>query len=184
MPIVISCPNPSCGRRYSVPDDAAGRSATCASCGTKIQITGLAKEPVAAPAPPPPPPDDEPRGRDDDFDDEHEPASVAKRRRTAPAGPGFVDFAMFRWLITPRILILLYWIVVVLIILGGLGVMVSGFFAGGNIGQILGGIVGGILIILVGPVLYRIVFEILILAFRIYDTLIEIRDNTSSEPEP
>jgi hypothetical protein len=188
MPIVISCPNASCGRRYSVPEDAAGRTATCASCGTKIHIEAaggqIAPEPPPPPSvpPPPPPPDvtEPPARRDDDEGD----LPSVRRRPRGPAGTTFMDFFLFRWLITPRILIVLYWIVVVIDILVGLGLMASGFVAGGEAARILGGIVVGLLVMIAGPILHRILFEILIVVFRIYDTLTEIRDNTSSEPEP
>jgi hypothetical protein len=179
MPIVISCPNPSCGRRYTVPEDAAGRTASCAACGTTILISAPEIVKVSPPAPAEAP---RPRPRQEDEDEVPTPSVV--RRRVAPeTGNGFMDFVLFRWLITPRILIGLYWIIVVVLVLGGMIVGVAGFFQGGrNVPRVVGAVVGGVLIMFLGPIIVRIAIESLIVVFRVYDTLIEIRDNTRHEP--
>jgi hypothetical protein len=192
MPIVITCPNPSCGKRYAVPDDSVGRTATCASCGAKIPIVAGAAEVAKAPTPLPPtnaPPSEvefEPRRRrqrDDDERDEHDDLpSVRRRPRGRAGGAGFADFALFRFLITPRILTLLYWFVVGIVILAGVALILGGLFGGGGPGQIIGRVAGGLFVMVVGPILYRILFESLIVVFRIYDTLNEIRDQTSHQP--
>ena len=46
MAITVECPQ--CGRRYEVPDTAAGRLALCKPCGIKIQIPGIAPPAPAA----------------------------------------------------------------------------------------------------------------------------------------
>src|SRR5579884_2895819 len=155
MPITFACPNPDCGKRYTVPDDAAGRRTTCTACGMKMQVPAAAKGP---------PPDDEFEERPplrrrserdrDDFDDDlgDAPRPLARARGDKPSRGGFMDFVLFKFLIAPRILILLYWVLVVLIILGGLGFMVISFFSGDFV-RILIGIFGGLLIMIIYPVL-------------------------------
>jgi len=186
MAIVITCPNPDCGRRYSVPDEAAGRTATCATCGAKIQI-GMTGSPISQVPPPPPPPgaDDErhpPRKHTEVDVPSHDDSliSVARPSRRRPTGKGgFGDFVLFRTLIAPWVMIILYWVVVVLIVLGSLGGMAFGFLANRGPGPIVLGLIGGLLGLIVGPFLCRIIFESAIVVFRIYDTLVEIRDHLS-----
>jgi hypothetical protein len=33
MPLKLTCPNPACAKRYSIPDAAAGSSIRCKACG-------------------------------------------------------------------------------------------------------------------------------------------------------
>jgi hypothetical protein len=180
MAIVITCPSATCGRRYSVPDEAAGRTATCASCGTKIQI-GPA-EGVQAPPPPAPPHDvfDVPAPRHPPEEAADEPlVSVARQRPAAPPSKGgFADFVLFRKLIAPWVTIVFYWLSVAAVILFGIAVMIAGSFSGDRRPlTIVASIVVGLLIMIVGPFLLRIVYESAIVIFRIYDTLTEIRDS-------
>jgi hypothetical protein len=183
MSITFSCPNPGCGKRYTVPDDAAGRKTTCTSCGMRMQI------PAGGQGPPLPPADvfeerSHSRGRptaafDDEFDVEPDDGrSVRRSRGGKPSRGGFMDFVLFKFLIAPRILIVLYWVLVVLVILGSLFFMVASFFTRDLVG-ILVGVFGGLLMMLVYPILLRISFEFALVVFRIYDTLQEIRDNTT-----
>ena len=84
------------------------------------------------------------------------------------------DFLKFRKMITPAIIQVLFWVGVVIAVLGALGTMVSSFFRGG------GGVVtffGGLIMLVVGPVIVRIYCELLILFFRMNETLTEIKDN-------
>ncbi len=186
MPITFMCPNPDCGKSYTVPDEAAGRKTTCTRCGMRLQV------PAASKGPPPPPDHDEieerprSRRRADDYDDadidveaEDGARSVARRGRgLVTSGGGFMDFVLFKFLIAPRILIVLYWVLVGLCILGGLGFMLMSLLSG-QVASILVGILGGLLIMIVYPVFLRISFEFALVVFRIYDTLQEIRDNTT-----
>jgi hypothetical protein len=84
------------------------------------------------------------------------------------------DFLKFRKMITPAIIQVLFWVGVVIAVLGALGTMISSFFRGG------GGVVtffGGLIMLVVGPVIVRIYCELLILFFRMNETLTEIKDN-------
>lgn len=83
------------------------------------------------------------------------------------------DYLTFRKMITPVIIQVLFW-------LGVIGVVVASLF------QIVRGIVSnygggamvlrGLAILIVGPLLVRVYCELLILLFRMNETLTEIRD--------
>ena len=85
------------------------------------------------------------------------------------------DFLSFRRMITPLIIQILFWIGVIVSIIAGLIMIVSGAtsdYGGG--GQVL----IGLLAIVLGPFVVRIWCELLILFFRMNETLTEIRNNT------
>ncbi len=85
------------------------------------------------------------------------------------------DFLSFRKMITPVIIQILFWIgVAVFVILGfvTIGVGASMPWGGGTTVLI------GLAYILLGPVGVRIYCEILILFFRMNETLTEIKNNT------
>jgi hypothetical protein len=84
-----------------------------------------------------------------------------------------VDFINFKKMITPMIIQVLFWVGAVLSILGGLVTMATSFGRyGGGGAQFL----GGLLVIVLGPVVVRIYCELLILFFRMNETLSEIKD--------
>jgi hypothetical protein len=81
------------------------------------------------------------------------------------------DFFSFRTMITPVIIQIIFWIGVVLCLIIGLGYLLVGSRYG-NASPAY-----GILIIIVGPIAVRIYCEILIIFFRINETLTEIKHN-------
>jgi hypothetical protein len=74
------------------------------------------------------------------------------------------DYLTFRKMITPIIIQVIFWLVVVVVVLSGLVTMFSDSFF------------GGLLIIVFGPLVVRIYCEILIVIFRMNDTLTDIRN--------
>ena len=84
------------------------------------------------------------------------------------------EFWSFRTMITPVFIQVLFWIGVGMCVLLGLAGIIGGASSdyGGGGRQVL----GGVLTILVGPILVRVYCELILVAFRIYDVLIEIRD--------
>ena len=96
------------------------------------------------------------------------------------------DFLNFRKMITPTIIQILFWIGLAVSILGGLGTLIFSFIAAGaansqgtagvGVFMVFAGLIGGILQAAFGVLLTRIWCELIILSFRIYDTLGEIRD--------
>jgi hypothetical protein len=91
------------------------------------------------------------------------------------------DFLSFRRMITPTIIQIIFWVGAVLCVLGGLIGMI-----GGAASQYGGGehVLQGLLVLLLGPVAVRVYCEILIVTFRINDTLTDIRKNTEKPAPP
>jgi len=87
----------------------------------------------------------------------------------------FSEFISFRKFITPTIIQIIFWIGVVGSVLAGLFSIVSGLSAFGGGAAVL----TGLLMIVVGPVAVRVYCELIILAFRSYETLVQIRDGQS-----
>lgn len=89
------------------------------------------------------------------------------------------DFLDFRRMITPVIIKILFWIGVGAAIISGLIVFFGGIIggiSGDGFGRVIGGLIGGPLVMVVGIISVRIYAELLILAFRINETLSDIRD--------
>jgi hypothetical protein len=74
----------------------------------------------------------------------------------------FKDFASFRWMVTPIIIQILFWILVAVCIIGGLISLGSAP-------------IQGVVMILLGPVFVRIYCELLMVLFRIAGSVEEIR---------
>ena len=88
------------------------------------------------------------------------------------------DFLTFRRMITPLIIQIIFWIGVGLCILGGLVTIIAGAttdYGGGR--QVLSGLV----LLILGPLAVRIYCELLILFFRINETLTDIKKNTERQ---
>ncbi len=84
------------------------------------------------------------------------------------------DFLKFRKMITPVIIQILFWVGVAGTVIAALVVMATSFSRyGGGAGTFLGGLV----LLVVGPVMVRVYTELLILFFRMNETLTEIRDS-------
>jgi hypothetical protein len=82
------------------------------------------------------------------------------------------DFLAFRRMITPIIIQIIFWIGAIGIFIGGIVVIATA--DDGGAGQI----VGGIVLMILGPLAVRIWCEILILFFRMNETITEIKNNT------
>lgn len=92
------------------------------------------------------------------------------------------NFLSFERMITPIIIKILFWIGLIGSAIGGLVVFFSAVIAGisdGGFGSIVGGfligLIGGILTFALGALATRIYSELLILAFRINETLTDIK---------
>ena len=90
------------------------------------------------------------------------------------------EFLTFKRMITPILIQVAFWLAVVLIVIVGLITIFGGLIQIGRDAVTgLGGAVGGILIIVFGPLVARIYAEILIVLFRMNETLTEISDSLS-----
>ncbi|MDP3182304.1 MAG: DUF4282 domain-containing protein [Desulfobaccales bacterium] len=81
------------------------------------------------------------------------------------------DFMAFRTMVTPIIIQVIFWIGVVICVIAGIvyiGVGVNQYDGGPNI-------LKGLVILFLGPLTVRIYCEILIIFFRINETLTEIK---------
>lgn len=92
------------------------------------------------------------------------------------------DFLAFRKMLTPIIVVGLFWLGAALCIIGGIVAVVMGLvsdYGGGR--TVLIGLAG----ILLGPILVRLWCEMMILFFRINETLTEIKGVLEKqEPQP
>lgn len=83
------------------------------------------------------------------------------------------DFLSFRKMITPVFIQIIFWIGVVVCVFSGLAMIVSG------VGSRFGGgaqIFSGLITVFIGPLFVRVYCEILILFFRMNETLSDIKN--------
>ena len=85
------------------------------------------------------------------------------------------DFLKFRKMITPTIIQVLFWVGVAGFVIMGLVTMANSFSARGF--NVLLGFFGGLLVMVVGAVIWRVYCELLMLFFRMNETLNDIRDD-------
>lgn len=84
------------------------------------------------------------------------------------------DFFSFRKMITPIIIQILFWLGVIVSVIAGIIMIVeSGNSYYGSDGTM---VLGGLLMIFLGPLAVRIYCELLIVIFRINETLTDIRN--------
>ena len=81
------------------------------------------------------------------------------------------EFLQFDRLITGSIIKYVYWVIAGLTVVLGLIAMLVALFSGDVLG-----IFSSLLVAVLGPILIRIYCELLIVMFKIYETLVEIRN--------
>ncbi|MBD3182062.1 DUF4282 domain-containing protein [Candidatus Poribacteria bacterium] len=81
------------------------------------------------------------------------------------------DFLSFRKMLTPIIIQIIFWVGVIFCVIGGVISIVMGAVANEAINVLY-----GIVLFIIGPLAVRIYCEILIVVFRINDTLTEIEN--------
>jgi hypothetical protein len=173
MSVLIECP--SCLRKLRLSENILGRQIKCPACNHGFTAATAPEE--ISPAPPPL---------------EEQPIPLPPGGSAGETGGGpylppprtepsvLIDYLVFRRMITPLIIQFLFWISVILCVFGGLAQVVLGLFSPRyvNFAQVL----LGLLTILLGPILVRIYCEMIILFFRMNETLTEIKDNTTPPP--
>ncbi|MCK5654407.1 MAG: DUF4282 domain-containing protein [Dehalococcoidia bacterium] len=82
------------------------------------------------------------------------------------------DILAFRRMITPIIIKIVFWIGVIGWLVLGIWAIVDGVRDESD----AGGVIGGVLILIFGPIIWRVFCEILILTFRIIETLADVRN--------
>lgn len=96
-----------------------------------------------------------------------------------------LDYLFFRRMITPLIIQFLFWSATIFLVCAGIYQIFDGLIPqnrtySGEKKSELRGVVAGFLTMTMGPVLLRIYCELLILFFRMNETLTDIRANTAS----
>jgi hypothetical protein len=87
------------------------------------------------------------------------------------------DFFSFKTMLTPVIIRILFWVGIFASIIGGIYLIVISHSSAGFHGVASlhsAGIISGIFCIIVVPLVWRLICELMILQFRIYETLIDI----------
>ncbi len=112
------------------------------------------------------------------------PPTPAKPRQRAAGEKGFVgslfDFS-FTSLVTPKIIKVLYILFTVWTALLGLSILIIGFKTGGVAGGLFTLIIVEPIFVLLTLGIYRVVLELFVVVFRIYDELKKIRENSDSQ---
>jgi hypothetical protein len=83
-------------------------------------------------------------------------------------------FLTFDEMVTPSIILVVYWLVIILIVIGALSTLAGGFWA----------FVMGVIAAAVGIVLWRVACEMMLIVFRIHAQLADIIRNTAAPPAP
>jgi len=84
------------------------------------------------------------------------------------------DFLRFEVMITPILIQIVFWLAVIVCIVAGIMIIVTGEDAANR--------AGGVALLVLGPIVARIYAEILIVLFRINDHLRHIDHNTARTP--
>jgi hypothetical protein len=100
-----------------------------------------------------------------------------------------VEFLTFKRMVTPILIQIVFWLAVVGIMIAGIVTAVGGLLQMGRAPTAgLGMVVTGIAIFLFGPLVARIYAEILMVIFRINETLTDLSETLSKEnrgvPQP
>jgi hypothetical protein len=197
MPINVICPNAGCQKRFTVPDNAAGKSATCTNCGTKIAIPAEGDEFEEERAPKKrskadfdvDDEEDAPKSRkkgrtdDDDRDDDDDRGrgrGRPKRRASSGGDSNFVlDLLLLRFMIAPIAVPALVWLGTLYILIDGLWTSIDVFrFQGFMAGLRLLGLV------LLTPIILRVTGEALLAMIRMSEAVNEVKNNTKKDAPP
>ncbi|HEY2908899.1 MAG TPA: DUF4282 domain-containing protein [Gemmataceae bacterium] len=207
-----SCPE--CDATYNITEAHVGRKLTCKNCSTRLIVTerGLERKNAAAASAPPPASefafegggedrphsrgrdrddDDESprrprksRGRRDDHDDDNDGDRGRSRGRRPDTGPRpMKDYLAFRKMIVPLIIQVIFWFFTAVILIGAVGYLIMSLASG-----VTAAILTGLAVLIVGAPLYilliRIYCEVLIVIFRMNDTLTDIKAVLEKQQSP
>ncbi len=94
-----------------------------------------------------------------------------------------MEFITFKRMLTPILIQIVFWLAVIGIVIAGAITAVVGLtqLGGRTPAAGIGGVVGGIALMLFGPLVVRIYAEILIVIFRINETLTDLSESLSRE---
>jgi uncharacterized protein DUF4282 len=172
---------PKCGTTYAITPAHVGRTFMCKNCSSSLAVTQGGLTLAAAATSPPPPPAgafEFATGRnggmslDDGDDDDDRP----RRGRAAAyrSGGGLGDYLSFRKMVIPIIIQIIFWTLVTVVTIGGVAAGVIALTGRGE-----QKILGALMIVVGIPLsilLIRMYCELIIVVFRINDTLTDIKN--------
>ena len=88
------------------------------------------------------------------------------------------ELMCFRSMITPTIIHILFWVGAVLCVLVGLVEIIAGVAGKDNGGML---VLRGLITMILGPIFVRVYCELVMLAFKMYDSLKVIEQNTGGK---
>jgi predicted Zn finger-like uncharacterized protein len=182
MSIQIACP--FCQAQMKAPDSVIGKKVKCPTCKQAFMISAGED----GPPPPPSPVTEEPPfapGPQQDYADDYEaqPAPRGRPRSQGGQSPSFLDYLLFRRMIAPILIQVLFWAGVAGCFIMSLVTIISGMaIATVSTGGALIVVLTGLAYMVIGPILVRVYCEIIIVMFRIYETLTEIKDKLPRPP--
>jgi hypothetical protein len=87
---------------------------------------------------------------------------------------------MFDTMIAPLVIKILYWIGEILVIVYGVTLIgkieLFGYSGGDASGEFFDGVVGGFIFIILGTIVLRLIFEILIVQFKTYESINRLKN--------
>jgi hypothetical protein len=143
------------------PDTVIGKTVKCPACQTQFSVTGSPPPPEPAPVMAPLVGDEEP----------------AHRTRPSGGSSAFVEFLLFRRMIAPLVIQIIFWVGTVLMLFGGLIMAVLSLTQISQVGAVaLIGTLTGFAYMLFGPIVLRVYCEVLIIFFRMYETMKDVKE--------
>ncbi|MFO0807154.1 MAG: DUF4282 domain-containing protein [Gemmataceae bacterium] len=169
---------PTCGSGYNLTAAHIGRQFACKKCGDTLLVTadGLrsGRNPSSVPQSPLP--------GGSSFETVGD--QFAGAYRAAKSGGTLTDYLTFRKMIVPVVIQVLFWLGVAGSIVAGAFTIVMGLMAAsqGGASTAVIGVVMGLAYMIVGPIFVRISCELTLIAFRIYESLGEIKELLQRQP--
>jgi hypothetical protein len=183
--VIHNCPK--CQAPYTIGDQNVGRTFTCQRCQTPllVQPDGLQIAGASGPVVPPSTSSANPVSQGsgaygasqdfgDDEDDYEEDDFHRRMRRTGKPGKvTLMDYVLFRRMIVPIIVQILFWLAVLFCFIAS-AVMFAMGITNMNRPESLGFILMSPIVLIFGPLFARIYAELIIVTFSINETLVDI----------
>jgi GYF domain 2/Domain of unknown function (DUF4282) len=118
-----------------------------------------------------------------DFDDRDDDDRPSKRSASGGSSGGLMDLMMFRRMIAPTIIIIVFWVGIIGTCLAGLGMIIVGTISGGVMG-LIGALFGALIGIPITALMIRLYAELAILLFRMNETLTDIKKVIEKDQRP
>ncbi len=100
-----------------------------------------------------------------------------KKKKKSGGGSAVVDFLLFRLMVAPWIFMALFWLGVIGTILAGASIIILAVMDFPRMQDKIWGSLMGLGYIILGPIVLRVYAEVIIVFFRIFDTLVDIKNS-------